>query len=107
QRHPGHSRPRPAPEGTGRPGQPPQGTVRPGRGRRRAERRRRRATRPGRPANNGPVEAPGTVGTADVTELAAELYLVPPDRFVAVRDDVVRTARRAGYREVEIGRAHV
>src|SRR5262249_55948008 len=43
---------------------------------------------------------PGTVGTADVTELAAELYLVPPDRFVAVRDDVVRTARRAGYREV-------
>src|SRR5215475_3268724 len=44
--------------------------------------------------------ASDTAGTADVTELAAELYLVPPDRFVAVRDDVVRTARRAGYREV-------
>jgi len=41
-----------------------------------------------------------TAGTADVTELAAELYLVPPDRFIAVRDDVVRTARRAGYRDV-------
>jgi hypothetical protein len=44
--------------------------------------------------------ASDTAGTADVTELAAELYLVPPDRFVTVRDDVVRTARRAGYREI-------
>jgi hypothetical protein len=33
-------------------------------------------------------------------EIASELYLVPPTRFVAVRDELVRKARTAGNREL-------
>jgi len=35
---------------------------------------------------------------SETDEIAAELYLVPPARFVAARDQVVRQARAAGHR---------
>jgi hypothetical protein len=37
---------------------------------------------------------------SETDEIAAELYLVPPARFVAARDTVVRQARAAGHREL-------
>jgi hypothetical protein len=37
---------------------------------------------------------------SETDEIAAELYLVPPARFVAARDQVVRQARAAGHREL-------
>jgi hypothetical protein len=37
---------------------------------------------------------------SDTDEIAGELYLVPPTRFVAVRDELVRKARTAGNREL-------
>jgi hypothetical protein len=37
---------------------------------------------------------------SETDEIAAELYLVPPARFVAARDDVVRQARAAGHRDL-------
>jgi hypothetical protein len=37
---------------------------------------------------------------SDTDEIARELYLVPPTRFVAVRDELVRKARTAGSREL-------
>jgi hypothetical protein len=37
---------------------------------------------------------------SEADELAGELYLVPPGRFVAARDELVRTARAAGNREL-------
>src|SRR5215212_306053 len=37
---------------------------------------------------------------AETMELAAELYLVPPARFVAIRDEVAHKARVAGQREL-------
>ncbi len=37
---------------------------------------------------------------SDTDEIAGELYLVPPTRFVAVRDELVRKARMAGSREL-------
>jgi hypothetical protein len=43
------------------------------------------------------MEASLTEESAETAELAAELYLVPPDRFVATRDEVARTARNAGH----------
>jgi hypothetical protein len=36
----------------------------------------------------------------ETDEIAAELYLVPPARFVAARDKVVRQARAAGHRDL-------
>jgi hypothetical protein len=36
----------------------------------------------------------------ETDEIAAELYLVPPRRFVAARDALVRQARAAGHREL-------
>ncbi|HEY6749283.1 MAG TPA: hypothetical protein VI357_26655 [Mycobacteriales bacterium] len=36
----------------------------------------------------------------ETDEIAAELYLVPPARFVAARDQLVRQARAAGHREL-------
>src|SRR5437764_165583 len=49
------------------------------------------------------MEASGTTETtelAETNELAAELYLVPPARFVATRDEVAHKARVAGRREL-------
>jgi hypothetical protein len=42
---------------------------------------------------------------SETDEIAAELYLVPPARFVAARDQVVRQARAAGHRDLarEVG----
>jgi hypothetical protein len=37
---------------------------------------------------------------SDTDEIAGELYLVPPTRFVAARDELVRKARAAGNREL-------
>ncbi len=37
---------------------------------------------------------------SETDEIAAELYLVPPARFVAARDEVVRQARAAGHRDL-------
>ena len=37
---------------------------------------------------------------SETDEIAAELYLVPPARFVAARDGVVRQARAAGHRDL-------
>jgi hypothetical protein len=37
---------------------------------------------------------------SETDEIAAELYLVPPARFVAARDQVVRQARAAGHRDL-------
>jgi len=37
---------------------------------------------------------------SETDEIAAELYLVPPARFVAARDKVVRQARAAGHRDL-------
>ncbi|HST67668.1 MAG TPA: hypothetical protein VLM05_21025, partial [Mycobacteriales bacterium] len=37
---------------------------------------------------------------SETDEIAAELYLVPPARFVAARDQVARQARAAGHREL-------
>jgi len=37
---------------------------------------------------------------SETAEIAAELYLVPPARFVAARDQVVRQARAAGHRDL-------
>ncbi len=37
------------------------------------------------------------MGAPDTVELVGELYLVPPTGFVAIRDELVRKARRAGY----------
>jgi hypothetical protein len=37
---------------------------------------------------------------SETDEIAAELYLVPPARFVAARDTVVRQARAAGHRDL-------
>jgi hypothetical protein len=37
---------------------------------------------------------------SETDEIAAELYLVPPARFVTARDEVVRQARAAGHREL-------
>jgi hypothetical protein len=37
---------------------------------------------------------------SETDEIAAELYLVPPARFVAARDQLVRQARAAGQREL-------
>jgi hypothetical protein len=37
---------------------------------------------------------------SDTDEIAGELYLLPPTRFVAVRDELVRKARTAGSREL-------
>ena len=37
---------------------------------------------------------------SEIDEIAAELYLVPPARFVAARDQVVRQARAAGHRDL-------
>ena len=37
---------------------------------------------------------------SETDEIAAELYLVPPARFVAARDRVVRQARAAGHRDL-------
>jgi hypothetical protein len=37
---------------------------------------------------------------SDTDEIADELYLVPPARFVAARDELVRQARAAGNREL-------
>jgi hypothetical protein len=37
---------------------------------------------------------------SDTDEIAGELYLVPPTRFVAARDELVRKARTAGNREL-------
>ncbi|MEP6527955.1 MAG: hypothetical protein ABJA86_12425, partial [Nocardioidaceae bacterium] len=37
---------------------------------------------------------------SDTDEIAGELYLVPPTRFVAVRDELVRKALTAGSREL-------
>jgi hypothetical protein len=36
----------------------------------------------------------------ETDEIAAELYLVPPARFVAARDQLVRQARAAGHRDL-------
>ncbi len=38
--------------------------------------------------------------TVPADEIAGELYLVPPARFVAARDELVRKAREAGNREL-------
>jgi hypothetical protein len=38
-----------------------------------------------------------TAEAAEAAELAGELYLVPPARFVAAREELVRTAREAGH----------
>ena len=40
------------------------------------------------------------MGSSETEALAAELYLVPPARFVAARDALVRQAREAGHREL-------
>ena len=40
------------------------------------------------------------MGASDSDEIAGELYLVPPVRFVAARDELVRKARAAGNREL-------
>ena len=40
------------------------------------------------------------MAASEADELAGELYLVPPARFVAARDELVRTARAAGNREL-------
>lgn len=40
------------------------------------------------------------VHVADSDEIAGELYLVPPTRFVAARDELVRQARAAGHPEL-------
>ena len=37
---------------------------------------------------------------SETDEIAAELYLVPPARFVAAREQVVRQARAAGHRDL-------
>jgi hypothetical protein len=37
---------------------------------------------------------------SETDEIAAELYLVPPARFVAARDQIVRQARAAGHRDL-------
>ena len=37
---------------------------------------------------------------SETDEIAAELYLVPPARFVAARDQLVRQARAAGHRDL-------
>ena len=37
---------------------------------------------------------------SETDEIAVELYLVPPARFVAARDQVVRQARAAGHRDL-------
>ncbi len=37
---------------------------------------------------------------SETDEIAAELYLVPPARFVVARDQVVRQARAAGHRDL-------
>jgi len=37
---------------------------------------------------------------SETDEIAAELYLVPPARFVAAREEVVRQARAAGHRDL-------
>ena len=37
---------------------------------------------------------------SETDEIAVELYLVPPARFVATRDQVVRQARAAGHRQL-------
>jgi len=42
----------------------------------------------------------GAVGASDSDEIAGELYLVPPARFVAARDELVRKARAAGNPEL-------
>jgi hypothetical protein len=38
------------------------------------------------------------MGATEIGELTRELYLVPPARFTAVRDELVRQARAAGHR---------
>jgi hypothetical protein len=40
------------------------------------------------------------MAASEADELTGELYLVPPTRFVAARDELVRTARAAGNREL-------
>ena len=40
------------------------------------------------------------MAASEADELAGERYLVPPERFVAARDELVRTARAAGNREL-------
>jgi hypothetical protein len=40
------------------------------------------------------------MAASEADELAGELYLVPPARFVAARDELIRTARAAGNREL-------
>jgi hypothetical protein len=41
-----------------------------------------------------------TMELTETHEIARELYLVPPSRFVAARDELVRQARRAGNSEL-------
>ncbi len=40
------------------------------------------------------------MAASEADELTGELYLVPPARFVAARDELVRTARAAGNRQL-------
>jgi hypothetical protein len=39
---------------------------------------------------------------SETDEIAVELYLVPPARFVAARDELVRQARAAGHRDLAL-----
>jgi hypothetical protein len=40
------------------------------------------------------------VRQSEIDEIVGELYLVPPARFIAARDELVRTAREAGNRDL-------
>jgi hypothetical protein len=40
------------------------------------------------------------MGTSEADEIVGELYLVPPARFTAARDELVRKARAAGHRQL-------
>lgn len=58
-----------------------------------------------RPAGRTPVAAAGSIkwlamGSPQTDEIVGELYLVPPARFIATRDELVRKAREAGHRQL-------